>query len=95
MAPPPAPPTAVTAPAGKRKVTLKWTQSSSAGVTNYRIYRSTADGGPYTAVATINAGASYANTALTAGKTYYYVVTSLLGNGLESVFSIQASGKPY
>jgi cellulose 1,4-beta-cellobiosidase len=92
---PPAAPTNLTATAGKtknlRNVTLKWTQSSSPGVTYNRIYRSTASGGGYSLRASISAGTTYTDTSVTVGVTYYYVVTAGNNAWKESAYSKQAS----
>ena len=89
----PAAPTNLTATAGKRKVTLQWTQSASVDVVQNRIYRSTTNGGPYTLIATISAGTSFDNTSLASRVTYYYVVTAVSSAGKESAYSNQASAK--
>ena len=92
---PPAAPTGLSATSrGRLKIQLKWTQSSSSGVTQSRIYRSVAAGGPYVPVATIAATTSYSDTSVTADISYYYVVTALSGGGLESAYSNQASDVP-
>jgi len=92
---PPAAPTGLSATSrGRLKIQLKWTQSSSSGVTQNRIYRSVAAGGPYVPVATIGATTSYNDTSVTEGTSYYYVVTALSGGGLESAYSNQASDVP-
>jgi fibronectin type 3 domain-containing protein len=78
-----------------RNVTLKWTQSSSPGVTQNRIYRSTTSSGGYSLRATINAGTTYTDTSVSVGVTYYYVVTAVNGStGKASAYSNQASAKP-
>jgi acid phosphatase type 7 len=88
---PPAPPTALVArAAGKKKINLAWTQSSSPGVTQNSIYRSTSSGGPFALVATISAATSYNNSGLTSGTTYYYFVTAVTSAG-ESAASNEAS----
>jgi acid phosphatase type 7 len=76
---------------GKKKIALAWTQSDSPNVVSNRIYRGTVDGGPYALVATIPAAASYQNSGLVSGTTYYYRVTALNDSGLESPQSNQAS----
>ncbi len=94
-APPPlAAPTKLTATAAKAKVTLKWIQSVSSGVTQNRIYRSTTTGSGYTLRATITAGTSFIDTSVTSGVTYYYRVTAVRSSGQESAYSSQASAKP-
>lgn len=85
-------PTALTARAsGKKKINLTWTQSTSANVTQNRIYRSTVNGGPYSLVTTIAASTSFNNTGLNSGTTYFYVVTAVNSSGLESPASNPAS----
>ena len=76
----------------KGKIKLVWTQSTSAGVTQNRIYRSTINSGPYEVIASIATNTSYTDTRVTRGTTYYYVVSAVNGNG-ESAKSNQASAK--
>jgi len=89
-------PTGVTATAGKNQVTIAWTPVS--GATSYNIYWST------TAGVTGQAGTNgtpifgvpnpFTQTGLTAGTTYYYVVTSQNANA-ESPTSDQVSAIPF
>lgn len=55
--------------------------------------RSLSNGGPYTTIATNVTGTSYANSGLTAGTRYYYVV-SAVNTGGESPNSSQATAVP-
>ncbi len=72
----PAAPTGLTATGGTTQVALGWTASS--GATSYNVYRGTASGvESATAIATGVTTASYTNTGLTAGTTYYYKVAAL------------------
>lgn len=87
----PAPPQGLTATAGKRKVTLRW--AGSAGATSYRWKRAAVSGGPYLLVRTVT-GTSATDGSVTAGVTYYYVVTAVNGNG-ESANSTEAWATPY
>src|ERR1700676_410556 len=87
---PPATPTGLQANAGNAQVTLTW--AASTGATSYHVKRSTTSGGPYTQVAA-PAIASYADTGLTNGTTYYYVVSALNTAG-QSANSSQASATP-
>ncbi|MGO8670964.1 MAG: choice-of-anchor tandem repeat GloVer-containing protein, partial [Capsulimonadaceae bacterium] len=89
---PPLTPSDVTAIAGSEQVTLTWTAST--GATTYRVYRGTAsEGESATAIATGVTTASYVNTGLTNGVTYYYKVAALDSNGT-SVQSREVSGTP-
>jgi fibronectin type 3 domain-containing protein len=88
--PVPATPTALAATAGNQQIGLTWTASS--GATSYHVKRATTSGGPYAQVGAPT-GASYINTGLTNGTTYYYVVSALNASG-ESANSSQASATP-
>lgn len=85
--PPPAP-TNLAASPGKKKITLTWTAAPGAG--SYNVKRSLANGGPYSTIATNITGTSYANSGLTAGTRYYYVVSAVNPGG-ESPNSNQAT----
>jgi fibronectin type 3 domain-containing protein len=87
---PPAAPTGLTATAGNAQVSVTW--NASAGATSYHVKRSTTSGGPYMLVAA-PATTSDADTGLTNGTTYYYVVSALDSLG-ESANSSQASATP-
>jgi hypothetical protein len=79
--------------AKSEKIDLVWTPVAEA--TGYNVYRSTTQGGPYTAVA-LNHQCDYcvyADFGLTNGTTYYYVVTWLIG-GAESSYSNEAAATP-
>src|SRR6202167_5491357 len=80
----------LTATAGDQQASLTWTASS--GATSYFVKRGTASGGPYTTVGT-PAGTTYADTNLTNGTAYYYVVTAVNAAG-ESGNSNQATATP-
>jgi cellulose 1,4-beta-cellobiosidase len=86
----PAPPTNLTATAGNQQASLTWT--ASGGATSYNVKRATASGGPYTKVGS-PAGTTYADTSLTNGTAYYYVVTGVNATG-ESGNSNQATATP-
>ena len=95
--PPPstAAPTNVTASSGPPKagVTLRWTQSTTPGVTQNYIYRR-ASSGSYASAPTvkISATTSYVDTKLTSGSTYCYQVTAVSTGG-ESPKSSEACAK--
>ena len=69
-------------------VTLNWNASISSGVAGYNVYRGSVSGGPY---AKMNSSAvtvtSYNDNAVQPGQTYFYVVTSISLNNVESSFS--------
>ena len=72
-------------------VTLTWTASASP-VTGYNVYRSTVSGGPYTLMTSSPVAATtYVDSAVSAGITYYYVVTSVNSSGVESAYSAEVS----
>jgi multidrug efflux pump subunit AcrA (membrane-fusion protein) len=74
-----------------RAVGLNWNASSSSGISGYRVYRGTAAGGPYSRITSSTLPAlSYEDTNVTAGRSYYYVVTAVTMNGTESLFSREA-----
>jgi fibronectin type III domain protein len=89
---PPLAPTNLKATGAKKKIMLTWTQSTSTGITQNRIYRSQNSGGPFAAIATIGANTSYTDTQAVSGTTYYYAVTALRDTQ-ESVQSTVASAK--
>ena len=86
-----APPTVLKANATKPgSINLRWTQSTTAGVTQNNIYRRTSNGVyPSTATATISATTTYVNAGLSSGTTYCYVVTAVSSSG-ESARSNEA-----
>jgi fibronectin type 3 domain-containing protein len=89
---PPAAPTNLSAASGNGQVTLTWTASS--GATSYNIYRATTSGGEgSTPIVTGVTNASYTNTGLTNGTTYFFQVTAVNSAG-ESGKSNEASATP-
>ena len=83
-------PAGLLASAGNAQVGLTWTVST--GASSYHIKRATASGGPFTVIGTPTA-ASYIDTGLANGTTYYYVVSALDSAG-ESSNSTQVSATP-
>ena len=78
------------APVPPVSVALSWTASVTPGVT-YNVYRSTTSGTGYSEINTSPVTTTaFSDTAVSAGTTYYYVVTSFNGT-LESSFSNQAT----
>ena len=70
---------------------LTWTASASV-VSGYNVYRSSVAGGPYTKLnSSLDAGTTFTDSSVSSGQTYYYVVTALDSNIMESVYSNQAT----
>lgn len=92
-APTPAPapaPTPTPAPT-KYTVNLTWDASSSV-VAGYRVYRSTTSGTSYSPLFSSPLNAlTFQDSSVTDGDTYYYVVTAVDANGVESLYSNQAT----
>ncbi|WP_168206090.1 fibronectin type III domain-containing protein [Geobacter sp. FeAm09] len=85
----PAAPTGVGATGGTNQVTVSW--SAVSGATSYNIYYATTSGVSKTSGTKITGATSpYVQTGLTAGTTYYYIVTAVNSAG-ESAASAQAS----
>lgn len=84
-------PAGLLASAGNAQVGLTWTVSTSAS--SYHIKRATVSGGPFTVIATPTFSASYIDTGLANGTSYYYVVSALNLAG-ESSNSTQVSATP-
>ena len=81
---------ALTSNPGPKTVLLQWGASPSP-VNGYRVYRGTVTGGPYVDQTSGALPAlSYNDSSVTAGSTYYYVVTSIDSNGVESAYSNEA-----
>jgi hypothetical protein len=83
-------PTGLTANSGDATVALRWTASSAAA--SYNVKRAISSGGPYTQVGN-PASASYTDTSLADGTTYFYVVSAVNSAG-ESANSSPVSALP-
>ncbi len=76
--------------AATHSVALTWHASS--GAVGYNIYRGGVSGGPYSMINTaLDASTSYTDTNVSAGTTYYYVVTAVDSSTNESGYSNQAT----
>jgi len=85
----PAAPTGVTAAGGAKQATISWTAVS--GATSYNIYYATTSGVTVgNGIKIAGATSPYVQTGLSAGTTYYYIVTAVNNVG-ESTASAQAS----
>jgi len=79
-----------TAPA-THNVSLNWTPSSSA-YSGFNVYRSSVSGGPYTKIdSSLISKASYTDSTVYSGQTYYYVATEVDNTGAESAYSSEVS----
>ena len=68
---------------------LQWTASNSP-VIGYNAYRGTVSGGPYTKLTSSPAAqSSYTDQSVQASNTYFYVVTAVGTNDVESGYSSQ------
>jgi hypothetical protein len=78
-------------PIPQHSVDLSWNASQSSGVVGYNVYRGDKTGGPYSRInSPLEASTSYTDAVVNGGSTYYYVVTAIDANGLESNYSNQA-----
>jgi len=78
--------TAICTGMGSPDVILSWGASPSSGVVGYNVFRGTSSGGESSTPlnSTPINGTSFVDTKVTAGMTYYYVVTSVGSNGVQS-----------
>ena len=88
----PAAPSGLTALAGNGEAVLFWNGVAQAAA--YNVERATVSGGPYAPVTNGITGASFTDTGLVNGLTYYYVVTATNQMG-ESPPSPEASATPH
>jgi fibronectin type 3 domain-containing protein len=71
---------------GLHTVALSWNLTSST-ITGYNVYRGVDRGGPYSRIASLVPTNSYTDNWVFSGETYYYVVTAVGLNSLESGYS--------
>ena len=89
-------PTGLTRTQSDATINLDWDDSTSPIFASYSVYRSTTSGGPYTSIATGLTTSAYADTGLTNGTKYYYVVRAIDNvASAESANSAQVVGAPY
>jgi Abnormal spindle-like microcephaly-assoc'd, ASPM-SPD-2-Hydin/Transmembrane protein 131-like N-terminal/Immunoglobulin I-set domain len=70
---------------------LSWTASTST-VVGYNVYRGSVSGGPYTKLtSSLDASTTFTDSSVLSGQTYFYVVTAVDSNNLESVDSNEAT----
>lgn len=74
-------------PAGDHLAALSWVSGGGSPV-GYFIYRSPTTGGPYMRVnSAADANTAYTDSAVVAGQSYFYVVTAIGANNMESSYS--------
>jgi hypothetical protein len=80
---------------GTPDVMLSWSASPTAGVVGYDVYRGTSPGGESSIPlnSTPITGSSYVDENVTAGTTYYYVLTSVGADGVQSARSSETEAK--
>jgi hypothetical protein len=70
-------------------VDLSWT-ADSGSVSGYNVYRGSKTGGPYSKINTaLDSSATYVDSNVTSGQTYFYVTTAVGTSGMESGYSNQ------
>ena len=74
---------------GQHSVTLSWTASNSSDVVGYDVFRGTQHNGPYPTKlnSSPQAGATFTDSTVQSGVTYYYVVTAENTNHVQSDYS--------
>ncbi|HXN51142.1 MAG TPA: choice-of-anchor D domain-containing protein [Candidatus Acidoferrum sp.] len=82
--------TAAGAASSQSAVKLNW-EESPVSVAGYVVYRSAEPSGPYMRISSAVPSAEYVDTGLAAGHTYYYVVTALDADQVESEYSVPIS----
>ncbi len=93
--PPPAAPTGLSATVGDGFVTLRWTANTEPDLDGYNLYRSLTSGTGYAKVTSISySNASFTDTGLTNGTTYYHMLRAVDTAGTESGDSTETVGAP-
>lgn len=88
----PPPPVGLTATAGRTTITLDWNENNELDLTGYNIYRSTTSGGKYSKLNELLLSSSnYKDVNIAHDTTYYYVVTAVDINSIESGYSNKVS----
>lgn len=76
---------------GGHQVVLAW-QASASKVVGYNVYRKTVSDSSYVLLnAQPITSLTYTDSTVQSGQTYYYAVTALDGNGVQSAFSNQGT----
>lgn len=89
---PPAAPGSLTASGGPGHIDLDWADNTESDLAGYNVYRSATSGGSYTLIGSgLVADSAYQDKDVTAGTTYFYVVTAVDFSSNESSSSNEAS----
>ncbi|NEZ03924.1 hypothetical protein G4Y73_07140 [Wenzhouxiangella sp. XN201] len=89
---PPAVPGSLTATGGPGHINLDWADNTESDLAGYNVYRSATSGGSYTLIGSgLVADSAYQDKDVTAGTTYFYVVTAVDFSSNESSSSNEAS----
>jgi hypothetical protein len=92
---PPAAPGGVSADGALRNIALNWNNNTEIDLDGYNVYRSTTSGSGYVKLtSSLLNDPNYADTDVSIGTTYYYVVTAVDIGGLESEHSGEVSASP-
>jgi len=76
---------------GAHSVDLTWDASTTSTVVGYFVYRGSSSGGPYTkSNANAQVGTAFTDLTVNPGDTYFYVVTAVDSDGIESFVSNEA-----
>src|SRR5215475_2195250 len=82
------PPTGLVSRSGSLSVVLHWDRNTDPDSGSYRVYRSLNIGGPFVAQGAPLLATGFCDLAVNNGQTYYYQVTALTTNSLESAPSV-------
>ena len=75
-----------------QSVSLAWDASTSPNVAGHHVYRGTQSGGPYSPINLfLVLSTTFTDSSVLAGQTYFYVVTAVDANSVESIFSNEAT----
>lgn len=93
---PPAAPSGLAAAAGDGSVALTWNAGSEGDLAGYNVYRSTTSGSGYTLLnSALLSDPEFTDETVSFYTEYYYVVTAVDNDLLESGFSSQVSATPF
>ena len=90
---PPSAPKDVTISPGYFKLNLSWRRNYEDDVIGYNVYRGETSGGPYNRINNELVDTFFTDTMVESGVWYYYVVTAVDTQGLESDYSVEVTGR--